>query len=237
MLLIREQMDLPSTVWVDGYMTYSQQIVGFCAHEEQTDILNEISNFLRENQKTLTAYLTLNSPRLFGQKATALTANDIFDLPYCEDTCLDVSFNEQVLIEDLIEYYRDLIRLGEDSAAMQETGHQALPAFTETFCAQINGLYNNLTPLPAQSWPGIICQPFVFGSGEVDWSDADGLKNRLHRLLHEQNSPSLNITRMARIYDDRFIFLLKPDRLRYWLRSIALRDADETLADLRDQGF
>jgi hypothetical protein len=32
-------------------------------------------------------------------------------------------------------------------------------------------------------------------------------------------------------------FLLKPDRFRYWLRSIALRDADETLADLRAQGF
>jgi len=27
--------------------------------------------------------------------------------------------------------------------------------------------------------------------------------------------------------------MLKPDRLRYWLRSVALRDADETLADLR----
>jgi hypothetical protein len=33
------------------------------------------------------------------------------------------------------------------------------------------------------------------------------------------------------------MFLLKPDRLRYWLRSVALRDADETLADLRAQGF
>ena len=27
------------------------------------------------------------------------------------------------------------------------------------------------------------------------------------------------------------------DRLRYWLKSIALRDADEALADLRALGF
>jgi hypothetical protein len=33
------------------------------------------------------------------------------------------------------------------------------------------------------------------------------------------------------------VFLIKPDRLRYWLRSIALRDADESLADLRRMGF
>jgi hypothetical protein len=31
--------------------------------------------------------------------------------------------------------------------------------------------------------------------------------------------------------------MLKPDRLRYWLRSMALRDADETLSDLRAQGL
>jgi hypothetical protein len=47
----------------------------------------------------------------------------------------------------------------------------------------------------------------------------------------------LEVTRIARIYDGNFIFLLKPDRMRFWLRSVALRDADETLADLRDQGL
>ena len=47
----------------------------------------------------------------------------------------------------------------------------------------------------------------------------------------------LDVTRVARIHDGSWIFLLKPDRLRYWLRSIALRDADEVLADLRDQGY
>jgi hypothetical protein len=46
------------------------------------------------------------------------------------------------------------------------------------------------------------------------------------------------MTRIARIYDGKWAFyLLKPDRLRYWLPSIALRDADEILSDLRKQGF
>jgi hypothetical protein len=30
---------------------------------------------------------------------------------------------------------------------------------------------------------------------------------------------------------------LKPDRHRFWTRSIALRDADDIFADLRAQGF
>jgi hypothetical protein len=71
----------------------------------------------------------------------------------------------------------------------------------------------------------------------VDWSGDDGLKGKLDILLHEQKGTTLHVTRIARIYDGNFVFLLKPDRLRYWLRSVALRDADETLSDLRAQGF
>jgi hypothetical protein len=91
--------------------------------------------------------------------------------------------------------------------------------------------------LKPQTWSGVICQPFVFGKGKVDWSDADELKGKLDRLLHEQQGDTLQVTRICRIYDGNFVFLLKPDRLRYWLRSVALRDADETLSDLRAQGF
>jgi hypothetical protein len=31
--------------------------------------------------------------------------------------------------------------------------------------------------------------------------------------------------------------IVKPDRLRYWIRSTAIRDADETLVELKNQGF
>lgn len=122
---------------------------------------------------------------------------------------------------------------------MKESGRDALAEFGEVFTRQINAIYkeNPLRVLPPQTWPGVICQPFVFGKGTVDWSGAEGLKGKLDALLHQQQGASLHITRIARIYDGSFIFLLKPDRLRYWLRSVALRDADETLADLRAQGF
>jgi hypothetical protein len=103
----------------------------------------------------------------------------------------------------------------------------------------VNAIYRD-TPLRAlkpHTWPGITCQPFVFGHGDVDWENAVELGDRLDRLLKERDNRTLSVTRIARIYDDRFIFLLKPDRLRYWLESVALRDADEMLADLRAQGF
>ena len=58
----------------------------------------------------------------FTQKASWVGLNDIKALPYPEDRTLDLSPNEQILVDDIVDYYRDLIRLGEDSAAMKESG-------------------------------------------------------------------------------------------------------------------
>ena len=123
--------------------------------------------------------------------------------------------------------------------AMKQAGMPALSSFNEVFVRQVNGIYRDkpLQPLPAQTWPGVICQPFIFGEGAVDWNGAEQLKGKIDALLREKRGGGLDVTRIARIYDGSCIYLLKPNRLRYWLRSIALRDADEALADLVEQGF
>lgn len=239
MLLIREHIDIQHDVWTKNYLTYSKRIVGFCAPQADTYKLQKISKWLSGSKKALKAYIALTSPSLVTAKATAIQAVDIFSIPYPETENLDLSSNEQVLVEDVVDYYFDLIRLGESSEAMKMDGQKALPDFGRAFTQQINTVYkgNPLRVLEAQTWSGIICQPFVFGKGAVDWSNATELQGKVNTLLQEQKGETLRVTRIARIYDGNFIFLLKPDRLRYWLRSIALRDADETLADLRAQGF
>ena len=239
MLLIREHMDIPHFLWTETYLTYTQQIVGFCAPKEDIAKLRQVAFWVSSSRQAIKAYLAMVSPRLFSQKATALQADDIYSIPYPENGTLDISTNEQILVNDIVEYYREFIRKGDKSALMKLTGKPALTSFASIFTGQINAIYkkNLLRTLDPQIWPGVICQPFVFGKGDVDWTDADSLKGKLDKLLHDQQGSSLHVTRIARIYDGRFIFTLKPDRLRFWLRSVALRDADETLADLRVQGF
>jgi hypothetical protein len=238
-LLIREHMDIPHCLWTESYLTYTQQIVGFPGRQEDVAKLRDVNTWLSGARAALQAHIALTSPRLFVQKATSIQADDVFSLPYPESGTLELSPNERILVADIVNYYRDLIRVGEESAAMRESGRKALSGFSNVFIRQINPIYKNnpLQALEPQVWPGVICQPFVFGDGKVDWSGADELKGKLDALLHEQQGTTLQVTRIARIYDGSFIFLLKPDRLRYWLRSVALRDADEVLADLREQGF
>lgn len=239
MLLVREHMDVPHGLWTKSHLTYGQQIVGFCAPIHDLPELQKIDRWIATQRRVLQAHLALVSPRLFVQKATALQADDVFSILYPKEGDVDLSSNETILVDDIVDHYRDLIRLGEDSEVMRNSALSSVNAFTDVFKRQVDSVYrkNPLRVLAMQQWPGVICQPFAFGSGQVDWEGADALRDKLEWLLREGQGQSLQVTRIARIYDGNFIFLLKPDRMRFWLRSVALRDADETLADLRDQGF
>lgn len=239
MLLIRSQSDLHHSVWEKHYLTYTQRIIGFCGPNKDAEKFHAISQWLERFKSPLQAYLAATSPRIFTQKSSALSKDDIVSLPLDMSGEFQLTPHESLISADIIDYYCDLIRLGEKSAVMNTPGVSALPSFNEVFTPRINGIYKNneLHALEAYCWPGVICQPYVFGNGKVDWSGADELKHKIDSLLHEERGCALNVTRIARIYDGACIYMLKPNRLRYWLRSIALRDADETLADLAAQGF
>jgi hypothetical protein len=239
MVLIHEDENLTTRCFLNGYYTYKNKIAGFCAPQAEADEIEDIAAWLNSAKKPLQAFVSAAGMTTFTQRSKWVDLNDIKGLPYPESATLDLSQNEKILVDDIVDYYRDLIRLGEDSMAMKENSQKGLPDFTNVFTRQINAIYktNPLRALEAQTWPGVVCQPFAFGKGKVDWSGADELKGKLDALLKEQKGEALLVTRIARIYDGNFIFLLKPDRLRYWLRSVALRDADEALADLRAQGF
>lgn len=238
-LLIKENEDLHHGLWQGHYLTYKHRIVGFAAKRRDFPRLQAIEAWLRKEQTVLRAFIAGISASLFAQRATAILQADILALPYPEDEDLDLSDNERIVAQDIVDYQRDFIRRGTGSKLMRAAPEEALGAFDKTFMAQINAVYPRkpLRAVGRYHWAGAICGAYVFGDGVVDWSDADALRARLDALLQERRGSNLTITRITRLYDQGFVFLLKPDRHRFWTRSIALRDADDVLADLRAQGF
>lgn len=235
LLLIREHMDLQSAVWEAGILTYPDQIVGFSGTNAEP--LRRVSDWIRKNASVLQGFVAASSAKLFTKKATAIACSDIYDLPFPTDGDLDLSRNEIIVLNDITHYYRDFLRKGFHSVAGEKPGD--LAGYANLLCEQVNAVYRDrpLRALEPQRWPGIVCQPFVFEEGEVDWEGHEALTEYLERILHAKQGTSLSMTRIARIYDGRHLFLIKPERERYWLKSIALRDADDLLADLRAQGF
>ncbi len=239
LLLIKEHEDLHHGMWTGHYLTYKHEIVGLAAPRGHIPELAAVGEWLERESVALRAYVAGISPRLFTQRATAILNADVLALPYPENGDLDLSDNERIIAEDIVEHQRDFIRLGTGAAVMQAASPTALGAFDEVFTRQLNAIYSRkpLRALPAQKWSGAICRAFTFGNGQVDWTGADELRVKLDSLLRERRGSSLTITRITRLYDKEFVFLLKPDRHRFWTRSVALRDADDVLADLRGQGF
>ncbi len=239
LLLIHKHEDLRFGMWSGSYLTYRHTILGISAASGLQENFAKVATWLKSQKRVLQAIIASSGTAALASKATAVLSDDILQLPFPEEWDLNLSPHEQIIVADIVEYYRDLVRLGEASVAMKEPGVAALPAFNDIFTSRINGVYkkNKLRTLKEHTWPGVICQPYLFGKGKVDWTGADELKGKLDGLLREKRGGGLNVTRIARLYDGACIYLLKPDRLRYWLRSIALRDADETLADLAEQGF
>ncbi|MCJ2102488.1 class I SAM-dependent DNA methyltransferase [Methylobacterium sp. E-046] len=238
LLLLKEHQDLHLDVWTNGYLVFKNEIVGFSA-PGQADDLRAAANWLAKERTILRAYVAGISSRLYTQRATSIFSADIFALPFPKDGKLDISTNERIVAEDIVEYQRDFIRLGTEAKIMQRVPEDALTSFDAVLTSQVNQVYsrNPLRSLTAYFWAGAVCKAYAFGDGAVDWSGADELRDRLDTLLRERRRSGLTITRIVRLYDKGFVFLLKPDRHRFWTRSIALRDSDDVLADLRAQGF
>lgn len=238
-LLIKEHEDLHHGLWTGHYLTYKHRIVGLAAPRSDLGVLEALSAWFDRERKVLAAYIAGISPSSFTQRATAILSADILALPHPEGHDLDLSENERIIAEDIVDFQRDFVRLGTDAPVMREASNDVLDAFDAVFSRQLDTVYprQKLRALDCQRWSGAICRAYAFGEGQVDWAGAEALRGKLDALLRERRGESLTITRITRLYDGRFLFLLKPDRHRFWTRSVALRDADDVLADLRSQGF
>jgi hypothetical protein len=67
------------------------------------------------------------------------------------------------------------------------------------------------------------------------------LDDSIQKLINNDTNRGAAYKRIVRLYDhvDGFdcVYFIKPNAFRYWLKSIALRDADETFSDLRAEDY
>ena len=240
LILIAEIDDLPVAYWPEnkGTLTFDHRVIGISGANGNVVAHQMMAERLRKGRPFFKAWSTLASATAGIGQATTLLKADIDEFPFPSDEAgFDLSDNDQIILSDALDYYRDFQRLGDDAEIMRGATPDDHKDFARIFAQQVNVVHKKLRPLPLKSWAGVSCQPFAFGKAEPDWKDSKSLSDKLAKILRTKKSPSLTTVRIVRIFDGPFVFLIKPNRLRYWLRSIALRDADEALADLRALGF
>lgn len=156
---------------------------------------------------------------------------------------LDLSESERFLIDDLLQYSLDFFQEGEKSKACDVVQTEDLRVYARTFCDAVNSIlqfgelkasatvYSGDAPLRLVSirFSGVKDEKTV----DISYS-TNGLKEALASLYRQnlqEYSESIYVRRNVKFYDRDTLHIIKPDEKRFWTRSMALRDADETLAE------
>jgi len=238
-ILIKKVDSLPIAFWDKGFLTYNHSIVGIHTSHNQKSELYKLYDTISRNYETYRFLCTLNGTSLVG-KATTLLKKDIDNLPYPEDLNeLSLSFWEKSLCEDTLKYLTDYVRPGQNSELLTKTANtNELNTYSDMFIRMLKSVYDNLQAENPIFIDGLICQPFYFGEHpDFSWLPKQ-LEDKLRELIYDdKNHAHLRTIRILRLYSRNFLLLVKPDRLRYWIPSTAIRDADETIVDLRQQGY
>ena len=238
-ILIKELDSIPVAFREKGFLAYSQRIVGIHAPSSRIDELRKLYEFFCRNHDIHRFCCTLHGTQALLGKATAIPKQDIDALPYPENPReLSLSFWEEALCEDVLEYMAEYIRRGQNSKLLKKAAeNNDLREYSNTFIRMLGSIYENLKTSDPIFLNGLICQPFYFGEyPELTWLGIDAEAN-LEKLIYHRKHDSLRTVRIFRFYDKNVLLIVKPDRLRYWIRSTAIRDADETLTDLYHQGY
>jgi len=239
LILIKENESLPLAFRNKGFLAYRNEIVGIHAPSSDKSELRQLYTLFCDRHNVLRFIVMLHGSRSFVSKSTAILKEDIDQLPFPEQPySLDFCFWEKAIQSDVLEYMADYVRLGQNSdLLLKKAGRNDLKSYSRMFCQMLGSIYNNLLASDPIFLNGLTCQPFYFGDRpDLPWLNRDS-EDELYKLIYYKNHELLRTVRIFRLYDENVILIVKPDRLRYWIRSTAVRDADETLIDLRNQGY
>lgn len=245
-VLIKERLgnySIPIS-YVNSYLTFKHDIIGIHASRKNLTELKELIDRLKNNN-TYRFFLSAVSGRSSIIRSTStVLMKDILSLPYPEDKDdLSLDFAEKIIIDDTINYLIDYLKYGEKSKiCINYVNDSGIREYGQVFCKVLNSIYAKEKfkfelgrIIKTKSF---ICVKFIY----TDFIDKIVLGNnneelQLENLIYNKISKDVRITRILKMYDKDSIFFIKPKQLRYWLKSIALRDADEVFNDLIIKGY
>tara|TARA_R110000850_G_scaffold32285_7_gene88879 strand:- start:2182 stop:5112 length:2931 start_codon:yes stop_codon:yes gene_type:complete len=223
------------------YLTFDSRIFGISSNNEDIEDLKNLANSFDYFNSVYSYFITLTSSQFSVNFSSAIRADDIYNLPCILDPHqVILNSQEQIILNDTIEYLLEFRRHGETSKiAMQNVSPTELQKYGTLYCEILGKIYPTIKPYQYFETSSYICFPFYFGEKEpdIDFTDSDEAEKHIESLVRKNLNLTLRLNRIVRMYEGNVIYLIKPKKLRYWLQSIALRDADETFADLRKQGY
>jgi hypothetical protein len=215
------------------YVTFREGVLGIHCPQESIKELYELQNFIISNNDWLRLMIVACSSRAGGTKSVHTHySEDFWTLPYNSDICL--TNNEKIIVSDALTYILPYFDSTISPLADETAGFEVLQKFGTLYCQRLNIIYetDGKKYVPAFYYEGKNYFIYVFDySNQVPTFQGINSKENLNALLNFKDGGYI-VRRIARIYKENQIILIKPKQIRFWMQSIALRDADDTFNDI-----
>jgi len=230
---------------------YNRDFIGLSVPQKEEDSLKEVFDSIKLNSNSLNyqLYALAISSNCLILHETAIRQSDILSLPFPADKkYLKLSKTEKIIQDDVLQYYIHLGKaIGEkdDGYPLHKPPKKTdLEKFGKTYCDSLNEIYVE----DNKSWQiGEVTHTdtfirYQFGYGKNNglkykYNDKDKILNFKSLLENKESNKGVMYKRIIRYYEYvngyACVYLIKPNSLRYWLKSIALRDAGDTFIDFK----
>jgi hypothetical protein len=217
----------------DGAVIYA---IGF---KGPTDKINLLKDYFLKYSNILCFYVAAVSGRQGIRSPYVFYLSDTDNFPFIDDLDARISVFEKMLIDDIVDYTLEEFGNGEKALINTEmASKEDLIEFSKVYCDLLNEIYSYrnkkyklLCIIEGDAY--YICE-ICHTNKEIITQNFEKTNQVLNNLLFQWNpSHSGKINKILRVYSNNItIRIIKPKLLRFWLKSKALRDADETFNDI-----
>lgn len=236
------EQNIDSNIWKNQKGIYfKNDVIGVCYPPSDEWLANEfIHDFNVRYNKIYPFYALLISGASLIRKESEILKTDIDNLPYpINKDDLKLSEIENIWCSDVLEYY---IHQGKSPNNyplnnLLEDGERQIKEFGDIFCKIMDSNYklgSNCKFQQGETFetPSYIATSFHYTDAEITFSFKQSDEKEFNEYFEKQTGRNQKITRILRYRQDDSIWLIKPRLFRYWLKSIADRDAIDCINDI-----
>ena len=217
-------------------IVFKSDILAIHAPQNQEKELTKISDYFNNNGELLIFYILSTSSRVKINKATSLYDEDILNIPYPElSKSVHLSKADRIIVEDVIEYSNN----SRENILSDLATENIVRNFATVFNTTLNSIYRTQEKLfqlyKILDTENYYALHFEYAKDGINSTleQTEKLEEYIKQIIpqRDSNTKRTHIQKIMKMYGKDSIILIKPKQLRYWLSSIALRDADEVFAD------
>lgn len=244
-ILIKENIgeyEIPIIFNRKSDFSFKDKIISIYSLEDNVDVLNRIYQSFKNNCELYRFFTFTTSSQLLINMNSAILKEDIMRLPLI-DRPFNLTEIETNVILDVIIHAQEFHRRGDNSKMLNpfsKNDDSSIKKYGLEFSRILNNFYaengysfrlSDIIKFEDNKFLGA-----VFSYDELSGIEPKCILSDYSKTISELSdfkiSEHLNSTRIIRYYSKNKVLFVKPNQKRYWLNSIAYRDADKTFADI-----